>query len=191
MKSLFELPPDVTDHVFSYWNPYKGYYTKNIIKTPDLWEAAWKHFYRGLEGNRRLAVYYLLCTWGVFKNSQIHQTARYLETKTYYPTDLSCNIIPYKNTQFFDVYVYSYVPTSRFATSRVLFVGIFIPFDKIRDYYMMQITGSGGRSNMMPVYDDHDSKMSLYKLMEYGHEYGWSDRRREGSYGVHSYPYPY
>lgn len=188
LSALPALPADVMDHVFSYWNPYKEYYTKNIVQSPNLWEAVWKRYYSGLTGNQRIAIYYLLCTWGVFKDPQIFQVARYYEVKMFYPTDISCNIVPYKNTPFFDVYVYICVPTSRFILSRVLFVGVLIPLDRLRDYQMMQLTGSSGRSNMKPVYDDHDSKMSLYKLIDYGEHYGWSERQ---TVGVHSYPYPY
>lgn len=188
MNRLPRLPHDVQDHVYSYWNPYRDYYSKNVVSK--IWEIAWKRFFRGLTGDQKIIMYYILCTWGVFKDRQISLRMEEPHKMECFPTDLIINVSSaayMENSPFLDVYVSCFVPTSRRTVSRIIFVGIVIPFDRIGEYWTRVIKTGYARSHMIPVYDDYDQKISLYKMAGYGDGYGWGERQT----GVHSYPYPY
>lgn len=63
---LVQLPTDIQDLIFTFYNPYKDYFTKNIIQTTHLWEQTWMHrFRRESEPKIHFAMEHMLMLWGV------------------------------------------------------------------------------------------------------------------------------
>ena len=63
---LVKLPTDIQDLVFTFYNPYNEYFTKNIIQTTHLWEKTWMHrLRRESEPKIYFAMEHMLMLWGV------------------------------------------------------------------------------------------------------------------------------
>lgn len=91
---LAKLPTDIQDLVFTFYNPYKEYFTKNIIQTTHLWEQAWmRRFRRESEPKVHFAMEHMLMLWGVlpdhpFLPSEPDDGDKYKQTQ-YLPSDVS------------------------------------------------------------------------------------------------------
>lgn len=177
---LSKFPQEIQMHIMSYSNPYRDYFKRTIIKRDEIRKQAWKHhfFYRIRDPHEKIVVYYLLCTWGILKNPQIHCSVDFATQCEYFPTDLQWNFGRQKEGEI-DVYAYLYVPFSRFSSSQIVFTGKILCKNQIESYWK-NVFQDGGISKYIPVYDCYETGMSLYSFI------GWSART-----DVHSYSYPY
>lgn len=67
---IFEKLPVVLQYiVFEYYNPYKEYFTKKIIKSTSLWEQVWlRRLRRELDPKIHFVMEYILDEWGVLSD---------------------------------------------------------------------------------------------------------------------------
>lgn len=64
--TLAKLPTEIQYLIFTFYNPYKEYFTKNIVQSTHFWEQAWMHrFRRESDPKIQFAMEHILMIWGV------------------------------------------------------------------------------------------------------------------------------
>ena len=73
---MFEkLPAVLQDQVLEFYNPYKEYFTKNIIKSTGLWEQTWlRRLRRESDPKIHFVMEYVLGEWGVRSDDPYKKT---------------------------------------------------------------------------------------------------------------------
>jgi hypothetical protein len=68
MTAIFEKLPEVLQYnVFEFYNPYREYFTKKIIKSTGFWEQIWlRRLWRESDPKIYFVMEYVLGEWGIF-----------------------------------------------------------------------------------------------------------------------------
>lgn len=181
MDLLSKLPPDMIDHVLEYCNPYRDYFRQHV--SSDIWKDSWYRFYNQIDdSNLRVVIYYLMTTWGFFKDPMVIPSSKQEDVSTYFPTDVKYDILPC-DEQWDDSYqdIIVFLRPINDDVPTILFYGKILHYRKSRCDYTPDYE--------LPFFVSYHDTTAGIMLYKYLNSHGWGPAQYLDT-GMHSYLYP-
>lgn len=154
------LPSEIIARILEYHHPYKKWFSDFIVQNQEIWRAAWFRWYR-LQTDHKiiLTMYYIFICWGLFEEDpqvQFLNMGVYQEKWKYFPTDIHITLDT-------DEYATSiFISNSQPNQPNIMFIGMIMNREQVQ-YYWNHILQTSNISNFIPVYDDQESGLTLFK----------------------------
>ena len=138
--TLAKLPTEIQDLIFTFYNPYEEYFTKNIVQSTHFWEQAWMHrFRRESDPKIQFAMEHLLMIWGVLPGDEDENEDEDQYKQTHY---LPSNINIYCQTGYNCLHISLYHESCDNSNIDFIFMGEVFTQDQYKIFVQEERSGN-------------------------------------------------